>query len=226
MVRVQVSSHKKWAPQLQALLQPAEAVRAKKYYKEEDQYRFLIARVSLRILLGKYANQHPAKITFALGANKKPLATNTPGLHYNISHCRDWILLAIADAEVGVDVEKVDALFPFEDILPDSFSSPEQEFITQSPASRHAFYQAWTRKEAFVKATAQGIDADFSSIPALDGQHYVASSKHSPIADWTVSSFAVASDYVAALARPSALLAGGLHFCEVSKEFFCPFSEM
>jgi 4'-phosphopantetheinyl transferase len=223
IVGIQVSNNKKYASQLHGLLQPTEAIRAKKYHKEEDQYRFLIARASLRILLGKYTRQPPAKIEFALGANKKPLATNTPGLHYNISHCKDWILVAIADAEVGIDVEKVDALFPFDDILTDSFSLQEQEFIKQSPASRHAFYQAWTRKEAFVKATAQGIDADFSSIPALDGRHYIAGSKSALATDWTVSSFPVALDYIAAIARPSALLLGGLHFCEAGAEFFRPF---
>jgi 4'-phosphopantetheinyl transferase len=223
VVRVQVSSHKKRALQLQELLQPAEAVRAKKYYKEEDQYRFLIARASLRILLGKYANQHPAKIEFVLGTNKKPLATNTPGLHYNISHCKDWILLAIAHTEVGVDVERVDELFPFEDILTDSFSLPEQRFIKQSPVSRQAFYQVWTRKEALVKATAQGIDADFSNVPALDGRHHVADSKSSSIADWTVSSFEAAPNYIAAIARPNAVPLSSLCFCEADEALFSLF---
>jgi 4'-phosphopantetheinyl transferase len=203
IVRVQVSSNKKHAHQLHSLLQPDEVLRARKYHKEEDHYRFLIARANLRILLGKCTNQPPAKINFALGANKKPLATNTPGLHYNISHCKDWVLIALAGVEVGIDIEKV--------------------FITQSPTSRLAFFRAWTRKEAFVKATAQGIDADFSSMPALDGRHYLADSRSSPLPDWTVSSFEAAPDYVAAIARPTALPPNCLHFWEVGEALFGPF---
>jgi 4'-phosphopantetheinyl transferase len=223
IVRVQVSSNKKHAHQLHSLLQPDEVLRARKYHKEKDHYRFLIARASLRILLGKYTNQSPAKINFALGANKKPLATNTAGLRYNISHCKDWVLIALADVEVGIDVEKVDASFPFEDMLSHSFSPQEQAFITQSPASRLAFFRAWTRKEAFVKATAQGIDVDFSSMPALDGRHYLADSRSSPLPDWTVSSFEAAPDYVAAIVRPRALPPNSLHFWEASEALFSPF---
>jgi 4'-phosphopantetheinyl transferase len=223
IVRVQVSSVQKQVHQLHALLNPDEVIRAKKYYKEEDYYRFLIARISLRILLAKYTNQHPAKINFVLGANKKPLVVNVPGLHYNISHCKDWVLIAIADVEVGVDVEKVDPLFPFEDIITSSFSSQEQAFVTQNPASRRAFFQTWTRKEAFVKATGEGINADFSSVPALDGRHYLASSRSDSATSWTISSFEAAPDYVAAIARPTTSPSGGLCFCEADEALFSSF---
>jgi 4'-phosphopantetheinyl transferase len=223
LVRVQVSSIQKQAHHLFPLLHPDEVARAKKYHKQEDYYRFLVARASLRILVGRYANKHPAEITFALGFNKKPLATNASGLHYNISHCNDWVLIALAGVEVGIDVEIVDRSFPFEDILTYSFSPQEQAFITQSSASRSAFFQAWTRKEAFVKATGQGIDADFSNMPALDGQHYLANSMSSPATDWAISSFEAAPNYIAAIARPTAVPLSSLCFCEADEALFSLF---
>ena len=219
--RISVAEHVKHAPYLYSLLQASEVVRARKYHREADHYRFLIARAALRMLLSKYTGQPPADIDFALGANKKPVLQDTPGLHYNTSHSNNWILLAIGRVEVGIDVEQVDAGFPFQDIVLHSFSPREQAFIDRSPSSRQAFFQLWTRKEALVKAIAQGIDADFDSIPALDGAHDVAG-LGGEAAAWAISSFEAAPGYAAAIARPAAIPDSSLCFYEAGAGLFGP----
>lgn len=203
--RVPIGASSRHLPQVQAVLHPAELLRASRYHQPADRTRFLVARSALRLLLGAYARRPPASLVLEAGANKKPRLRDAPGLHYNISHAGDWVLIAIAHAEVGVDVEKVNAQFAFQELLAHSFSPAERAFIERGPASAHLFYQLWTRKEALVKATAQGIDEAFWQVPSLDGRHETAHPGGAAQAGWLVSSFGVAADYAAAVAYPAAL---------------------
>jgi 4'-phosphopantetheinyl transferase len=192
-----------FADQAAMLLHPDELRRAQRYHRPADYHRFLLGRVAQRLVLGAYLGLPPAGLHFEPGANKKPQLRAAPQLHYNVSHAGDWVLLAVAGAEVGVDVERLDTLFAFQELLDYSFSPAEKAFIERSPVPYHAFYQLWTRKEAFVKATGRGIDAEFSQVPALDGEHRLAS--FGPVPEWTVSSFEAAPGYVAAVAHPTPL---------------------
>lgn len=198
--RIKVSANEEFIPELSALLHADELARAQRYHQLADRQRFVVARAALRSILGRYLACAPTAIEFVVGANKKPVIRDSPGLCYNVSHSKDWVLIAVSTTEVGVDVEAVDPLFPFHEILPHSFSLPERQAVAGSPAGAQLFYQLWTRKEALVKATARGIDDGFSTIPALDGAHQQAAASGRETADWLVSSFAVAAGYVGAVA--------------------------
>jgi 4'-phosphopantetheinyl transferase len=218
--RVAVAENQHHVPRLWELLAGAEQRRARRYHAAADYHRFVVGRAALRLLLGACLGLPPTALHFAPGPNHKPLLATAPELHYNVSHSGNWVLITIAAVAVGVDVEKINASFPFEEILECSFSAPERAFIEQHPARAAAFYRLWTRKEAFVKATAQGIDADFARVPALDGRHQWLATHPNPVADWTVSSFAAAPGYVAAVVYPAAIAAGQVAFYEAGEQLF------
>ncbi|MVM36999.1 4'-phosphopantetheinyl transferase superfamily protein [Spirosoma sp. HMF3257] len=116
-----------------------------------------------------------------------------------------WITVAIGKSSIGVDIERINPDFPFQDVLAQSFSQEEQAYVAASADSRFAFYDVWTRKEALVKATAKGLDDDFQQVPALDGIHQISSDLIGAVGDWTVLSFPVSDAYPAAVAyRPMA----------------------
>ncbi|WP_233636133.1 4'-phosphopantetheinyl transferase family protein [Hymenobacter setariae] len=201
--RLHVTGSLAFVSQAAALLQAEEQRRAQRYHRAEDYHRFVLGRAAQRLVLGAYLGLPPAGLHFEPGAAKKPRLREAPGLHYNVSHAGDWVLLAVAKAEVGIDIERLAPQFAFQEVLDYSFSPAEKAFIERSLVPTHAFYQLWTRKEAFVKATGRGIDAEFAQVPALDGQHHVASPGQVP--RWVVSTFEAAAGYVAAVAYPAAL---------------------
>ncbi len=218
--RVPVAENQLHSPHLFGLLTLAEQQRARRYHAVADYHRFVVGRATLRLLLGGCLGVPPAALHFAAGPNYKPLLATAPELHYNVSHSGNWVLIAIGPMALGVDVEKINADFPFEEILDHSFSPAERAFVAQHPVPAAAFYRLWTRKEAFVKGTAQGIDADFARVPALDGRHQWQAAHPNPIGSWTVSSFAAAAGYVAALAYPAAIPASQVQFYEVGEGLF------
>lgn len=186
-----------------AELQPHEISHAQRYHRQEDRIRYIYTRRIVRILVGRYLNQVPNSIRFTTGINKKPEIKDNTDWHINVSHSGNWILLAIATASVGVDIEKINPDIRFEDMLPSSFSQNEQQYIETSSNARFSFYELWTRKEALVKATAKGLDDDFAQVPSLDGVHTIENNLIGASGDWTVRSFTVSEDYSAAVAyRP------------------------
>ncbi len=183
-------------PLAHSLLNEAEYKRAHSYYRQKDRERFMVSRVALRQLLGKYIEHQPQDIVFAIGNNKKPFIQNTERpVYYNVSHSGDKILIAISDKEVGIDVEHKLADFDFEEIIPTCFSAEEALHIRSFKDPRHTFYLLWTRKEALLKATAKGVDDELRSIPSLQGGHAIDFTNK----NWKVISFDIGDEYVGSI---------------------------
>jgi len=145
------------------LLSNVERERASRFAFERDRCRFVIARARLRQLLGVRLDAAPDSIQLVYGPYGKPAlapAFAGSGLRFNVSRCEDVAVYAFArDREIGVDVEKVRTMRDADDIVTHMFSPVENEtYFALSPRDRPlAFFQCWTRKEAFVKALGDGL---------------------------------------------------------------------
>lgn len=91
----------------------------------------------------------------------KPYLKDYPSLFFNLSHTDNLILIAIADSLVGVDVEKNERNADKEAIIKHFFSEREQQSFFSQPEKlrQQAFVKGWTRKEAILKATGEGLSA-------------------------------------------------------------------
>ncbi|WP_381522040.1 4'-phosphopantetheinyl transferase family protein [Spirosoma soli] len=186
-------------PAWQTLLQSDEISRAYRYRRQEDYLRFIYSRSILRKLLGIYTSLEPDKIRFVVGSTNKPELQDNTDWFFNVSHSGDWVVLAIAKNCVGIDVERVDTGFCFDEVLLTSFTQEERYQVESSLDPRLLFYRFWTRKESLIKATGKGIDDDFGQVPSADGIHHIASQLIGATGEWVVRSFDIAPDYVAAV---------------------------
>lgn len=145
------------------LLAPDERARARRFLYEDDRRRYTVARGVLRSILARYLEVEPAAIEFRYGAHGKPSLAESPGgrdVRFNLSHSYGWALHAFAvGREVGVDVERIRPETDILGIARHSFSPVEVEALTSLPEGqrREAFFNCWTRKEAFIKAHGEGI---------------------------------------------------------------------
>jgi len=148
---------------LYGLLAPDERARAGRFLYEEDRRRYTVARGVLRSLLARYLDVEPAAVEFRYDDHGKPSLAGTPGgrdVRFNLSHSYGWALHAFAiGREVGVDVERVRPDTDIMGVARHSFSPAEVEALTSLPPGqrREAFFNCWTRKEAFIKAHGEGI---------------------------------------------------------------------
>lgn len=144
------------------LLSGEERSRAGKYRFEEDRYLFILARCMLRAVLATCSGREPCNIAFEPGPDGKPRLKDEPpaGLHFNVAHSGEIAAVAVATGrEVGVDVELVRCPVPGIDAVRPYFSARELAAIDALTGSAQAreFYRVWSRKEALLKATGEGL---------------------------------------------------------------------
>lgn len=197
---VSISDNLSSLAELSGIVKQDEMERASRFYQQKDKDRHIISRAALRCILGRYTDKAPGDLEFELGLNKKPfLKNNVAGIHFNISHSKNRLLLAVSWSAIGVDVEFVNPDFKFK-ILEDNFSSEEVAYIDETD-SLNRFYKIWTRKEAITKATAQGLDCDLRMLPGLDGDHYVNDGIIASEENWMISSFNIDENYIGSIAH-------------------------
>ncbi|TAE56218.1 MAG: 4'-phosphopantetheinyl transferase superfamily protein [Nostocales cyanobacterium] len=147
----------------QETLSSDEIARAKRFYFPEHQQRFIIGRGSLRMILGSYLNIEPQKIEFDYHERGKPFLAakfQDSGLFFNLSHSQDLGLLGVSYQRlIGVDLEYMRPMSDLENLAQRFFLPAEYEIIKSlnSDEKQKVFFRYWTCKEAYLKATGDGL---------------------------------------------------------------------
>lgn len=150
-------------PSLSETLSAGERDRAERFQFDRDRNRFIARRGLLRMILGRYLSIEPAQCSFTCESRGKPVLAETAAgetLHFNVSHSDGLALFAVARlSAIGVDVEHVRPIPEIDGIAARFFSDREKAMLNALPAEqrREAFFNCWTRKEAYLKATGEGI---------------------------------------------------------------------
>lgn len=193
------------------LLTEGEKETAERFHFGEDKNYYIVRRGVLRTILGYYLNVEPGQLQFSYGKNGKPALANKFGegtIRFNTSHSRALALYAFTrDHEIGVDIEQIRDIPDMEQIVERYFSIRENAIFRTLPKSnkREAFFNCWTCKEAFIKATGDGLSYplnrfDVSLVPnepanllAIEGDAETAS-------QWSIQDLESVSGFAAALA--------------------------
>lgn len=130
-----------------------------------DRNRFIAAHSALRAILGRYLEIPPAAITFGYDRFGKPTIQDPPqagptALSFNLSHSHQVALVAVCLGHaIGVDVERVRPELAESGIAERFFAAQEVASLRALPPAMQveAFFNCWTRKEAFLKARGAGL---------------------------------------------------------------------
>lgn len=198
------------------LLSPQERIRAGEFLRQEPRTNYIKARGVLRCLLGVYLQQHPADVKIETTEFGKPfLASQADAwLCFNIAHSGEQLLVAIGrDRRIGVDIERVREDLDYATLIHDHFAAEERAELAQLPPQDRlmAFFDCWTRKEAYLKATGHGLSTPLDSFVVSarpDTPSSLLKVEGDPIAAaiWTLRNVPVASGYAAAVAAAGEIL--------------------
>jgi 4'-phosphopantetheinyl transferase len=152
---------------LRMSLSDEELERAARFRFDEHRNRFIAARGVLRDILSKYLHQQARAIEFSYNAFGKPaLKLQGQGIQFNLSHSGALALFALsANMQLGVDVEQMRPGPADLAIAERFFSQSEVAALRALPTDiqSEAFFNCWTRKEAYVKALGGGLQIPLDS---------------------------------------------------------------
>jgi 4'-phosphopantetheinyl transferase len=164
------------APALVGLLDAHERDRLARFRRPDDRARYLAAHALARLVLAGETGTGAAAAALAFdrtcrcgAAHGKPVLPGGPS--FSLSHAGDLVGVAVRpNGPVGLDVEQ------FRDVadlaaLADHVHSPAERARLGPGAEPDpaAFFRTWTRKEALVKATGEGLAAPMTDITLAAG---------------------------------------------------------
>ena len=188
---------------LAATLSNDEMARAERFYFQEHRQRFIAGRGILRTILGRYLGIQPRQVQFNYQQRGKPVLADTftnSGLAFNLSHSQGLGLCAVnCTREIGVDLEYIRPMSDIEALAKRFFLPREYEMLRSLSANQQqeVFFRYWTCKEAYLKATGDGLSQleqiEVSLTPTQPAKLQISQ-------DWSLFELVPANNYVAAVA--------------------------
>ncbi len=191
-----------------AVLSVEEKEKAARFRFDRDRRRFSAAHAALRVILAGYLNLKPQEVQFTNNSYGKPYLAGSSTLFFNLSHSHELALLAVAlRREVGVDVEYIRQELVEPAVIRRYFAPAEVAALAALPAGVEvgAFFNIWTRKEAFIKARGMGLSLPLDqfdvSVYPNNGEVVLKTYAEPEQADlWSIQAFHPAPEYAAAVA--------------------------
>ena len=158
-----------------AELSDDERARAERMRLDEPRRRFVASHQALRAVLSCYVDD----VELAVDDNGKPYLTDGD-IRFNLSHSGELAAVAVADQEVGIDVQEVRELH--------DAAALARRILAPAEAGSDLL-RAWARKEAVVKATGEGLRRSLAEVQVFP-----------PAGPWWVEDLDVPDGYVGAVA--------------------------
>jgi 4'-phosphopantetheinyl transferase len=159
-------------PTLQSTLSSDERERASRYHFDRDRRRYATSRGVLRAILASYLELDPDALTFQYSPHGKPSLAADAELRFNLSRSGEQLLVGVnLNREIGVDVECLRPMSDLDAIARRFFAPTEAAKLAALPDAvrTRAFFECWTRKEAFIKAVGEGLSMPLDSFEVAFG---------------------------------------------------------
>jgi 4'-phosphopantetheinyl transferase len=197
-----------------SILSEEEQERAARFRFETHHNRFVAGRAVLRSILAAHLDCAPDELDFNYGPNGKPALSGRlaqSGIFFNLAHSEDLALIAVTRVgPIGVDVERIRPMSEADDLVERFFSARENTLFQTLPEDQKcaAFFNLWTRKEAWLKATGEGIGdslnrVEVTFLPGESPQFLALPQESGVFNNWALRDLAPANGFVGAVALPN-----------------------
>ncbi|XBX10006.1 4'-phosphopantetheinyl transferase superfamily protein [Enterocloster clostridioformis] len=126
--------------------------------KKDDKKRCMLAELLIKKVAHDKLNLPVNSINIHTGIYGKPFISSTFGFDFNLSHSGRYIVIAVSNEQVGIDIEKRMCI-DFK-IAQRFYSEGELKAVTSLPSYSEKlskFFQIWTLKESYIKALGYGL---------------------------------------------------------------------
>jgi 4'-phosphopantetheinyl transferase len=197
--------------EFEAILPAEELAQAARLATPLRRARFVVARGVRRALLARYLHSSPQELRFDLGPFGRPTVRGDrgrPPLRFNQSRSAHLALIALTPAhDVGIDIEQIRLDLADRDVARRCFARNESRELLKLPGHLwpQGFFGCWTRKEAYLKATGQGLSYPlraFEVTTSPGSEAALVSHREDPgeVDRWRMHTYWPAPDFIATVA--------------------------
>lgn len=146
------------------LIDSDKKYKIKKFINKKDKIRTLIGEILIRTIIVEKLKISNKNIKFNKNQYGKPYLKDYPNFNFNISHSGEYVLCAVDNKPVGIDVEEVKHI-EYEEIAKSFFTVKEFYYIVNQDFNfrLNRFYEIWTLKESYIKCCGQGLSIPLKS---------------------------------------------------------------
>jgi len=154
---------KKYLDKLLSYVSSEKKARISRFHKFEDAQCSLLGDLLARYFICQRLGIKNNNLTFGLNEYGKPILLAPSRIDFNIAHSGNWVVCAVDDNPVGIDVEVVKPV-DFQ-IAKNYFSKEEYNNLMDQPPEMRLkyFYSLWTLKESYIKAEGKGFNIPLDS---------------------------------------------------------------
>lgn len=189
-------------------MEPEDKEYASKQIEGPDREMKMISRFFVRTVVQRTISTR-SKIEFLYTRNGRPFVKGLP-FSFNLAHSGDCFVIGISSFKIGVDVESLTRTLKADKLSEFLFSEDEYVEFLKIPSAlkQEAFINAWTRKEATIKAFSGNMNFPMSQLevsfypdeaPCLKSTKWSLYEKE----NWILHSFNLPNKYKCAVAVES-----------------------
>lgn len=175
--------------------------RIQKYRHNDDALRSLFGDILLRTMICKSNNLRNHNLSFLYNSYGKPYSNSTY-MKFNVSHSGEWVVCAIYNSEVGIDIEEIKEI-DYLRLSKRYFSEKEVSNLFNYPPHKQLlnFYKSWTLKESFIKNIGTGLSTPLPSFSIIKykGNYCVHNSKGTVLTGYQFIQFILEGGYICSI---------------------------
>ncbi len=148
------------------LISPEKQNKILRYRSDTDKKLLLLSDLFIRYLICNILKLNNHDLSFSENRFGKPFLMNDLNFHYNITHTKAAIAVAVSKNPIGIDIEKITDAKLY--IAEKFFHRNERDYILHNPQKKDQyFYEIWTKKEAYIKWQGKGLHSPLSSFDVM-----------------------------------------------------------
>jgi len=152
------------SPEAADSLSRSEVERAEAFKSSKRQQEYVCARALLRATLERCTGNPASSHKLTTTEKGKPVCVDGPAV--SIAHSGNLVVCAVTDrGEIGIDIEAPGRQRNVRDIAANYYAEDESEWLATQPEDR--FYMLWVLKEAWLKATGDGIAGGLGALQCI-----------------------------------------------------------
>jgi 4'-phosphopantetheinyl transferase len=181
--------------EMMSFVDPSKEMRLRRFVREEDRLRGLFADLLVRDLIQQKIGLSNEEIEFETNEYGKPRLKDVDNFHFNISHSGHWVVVAVDESPVGIDIEQIQHIDL--DISKNYFSQDEHQDLMKQSDRIAYFFTLWSLKESYIKILGKGLSHPLNafSIQFLDKESIIIKENGKPLNNFVFAQYEIDNDY-------------------------------